>query len=85
MVPLHEITDIAQEDWFLETVNLVAGVALGYAVEKVVVSPDIAWIIIVIGSIAILTYRIRRRYLQDKKIEALKRKAIPIEPSETRP
>ena len=78
MVPLHEVAEIAQEDWFLETINIIAGVVLGVAVERLVSSPEISWILIGIGSIAVIIYRIRRRYYQEKKINDLKNSAIAL-------
>jgi hypothetical protein len=77
MVALHEIEDITQEDWFLETINLIAGVVLGFGIERLISSPEISWIVVTIGSIAVLSYRIYRKFKQDKKISEIKKTAVP--------
>jgi hypothetical protein len=78
MVPLHEVEEIAQEDWFLETINIIAGVVLGVAVERLMSNPEISWGIIGFGSVAVIIYRIRRKHSQEKKINDLKKSAITI-------
>lgn len=82
MVPLHEVEEIAQEDWFLETINIIAGVVLGVALEKLVSAPENSWVVICVGSIAVIAYRIRRKYSQEKKVNDLKNKAMVIDTRE---
>ncbi len=82
MVPLHEISEIAQEDWFLESVNVIAGILLGVALERIITKPELAWIILLTISTLIVIYRLLRRYKQDKEIAKIKDKAIPFEISE---
>lgn len=84
MVALHEIEDIVQEDWSLETINLIAGVVLGFGIERLISSPEISWIFVTIGSIAVLSYRIYRKYTQDKKIDEIKKNAIAVDTTQSR-
>lgn len=75
MVPLHEVEDIAKDDWFLEVINLFAGVILGVAIENLRSSFDFSWLIFGIASVAIIGYRIYRKKIQETKIKSLKHEA----------
>jgi hypothetical protein len=81
LVPLHEIAEISEEDWFFEFVALVSGIVLGVIIQLLIDGPSAEALVYIwlLGPffLILLGYHVVRLFNKTRRINSLKDKAIP--------
>ncbi len=80
MIPLHEIQELQQGQWFDQLLSILSSASLGYIIPQIGMAGELnlEMGIILVLSLVFLMYQIVRAYKRDLKVADLKNKAIEM-------